>query len=89
MQWKIEAEIMIKNQKINFNDIIGMQERKKNLYEIIMVPTIRPDLFTGIRKPQRGILLYGPPRTGKTKIVKAIEIECNCTFLISVHFLWL
>ena len=38
MQWKIEAEIMIKNQKINFNDIIGMQERKKNLYEIIMVP---------------------------------------------------
>ena len=80
MDQKIESEIMVKNPKVKFSDIIGMQEMKQTLYEIIVVPTIRPDLFTGIRKPQRGILLFGPPGTGKTLIAKAIATECNCTF---------
>ena len=48
MEKKIEAEIMVKNPKIKFNDIIGMQAMKKTLYEIIVVPTMRPNLFTGI-----------------------------------------
>ncbi len=80
MDKKVESEIMVKNPKVKFSDIIGMQEMKQTLYEIIVVPTIRPDLFTGIRKPQRGILLFGPPGTGKTMIAKAIATECNCTF---------
>ena len=80
MDQKIESEIMVKNPKVKFTDIIGMQEMKQTLYEIIVVPTIRPDLFTGIRKPQRGILLFGPPGTGKTMIAKAIASECNSTF---------
>ena len=80
MDKKVESEIMVKNPKVKFSDIIGMQELKQTLYEIIVVPTIRPDLFTGIRKPQRGILLFGPPGTGKTMIAKAIATECNCTF---------
>ena len=80
MDQKIESEIMVKNPKVKFSDIIGMQEMKQTLYEIIVVPTIRPDLFTGIRKPQRGILLFGPPGTGKTMIAKAIASECNSTF---------
>ena len=80
MDKKIESEIMVKNPKVKFSDIIGMQDMKQTLYEIIVVPTIRPDLFTGIRKPQRGILLFGPPGTGKTMIAKAIASECNSTF---------
>ena len=71
---------MVKNPKVKFSDIIGMEEMKQTLYEIIVVPTIRPDLFTGIRKPQRGILIFGPPGTGKTMIAKAIATECNSTF---------
>ena len=80
MDEKIESEIMVKNPGVKFDDIIGMKEMKRILYEIIVVPTIRPDLFTGIRKPQRGILLFGPPGTGKTMIAKAIASECNSTF---------
>ena len=80
MDQKIESEIMVKNPKVKFSDIIGMEEMKQTLYEIIVVPTIRPDLFTGIRKPQRGILIFGPPGTGKTMIAKAIATECNSTF---------
>ena len=80
MDQKVESEIMVKNPKVKFSDIIGMEEMKQTLYEIIVVPTIRPDLFTGIRKPQRGILIFGPPGTGKTMIAKAIATECNSTF---------
>ena len=80
MDEKIESEIMVANPGVKFDDIIGMKEMKRILYEIIVVPTIRPDLFTGIRKPQRGILLFGPPGTGKTMIAKAIASECQSTF---------
>ena len=80
MDAKIESEIMMSNPGVKFTDIIGMKDMKRILYEIIVVPTIRPDLFTGVRKPQRGILLFGPPGTGKTMIAKAIASECKSTF---------
>ena len=80
MDQKIMSEIMSKNPGVKFSDIIGMNDMKQTLYEIIVVPTIRPDLFTGIRTPQRGILLFGPPGTGKTMIAKAIASECGSTF---------
>ena len=77
---KLSSEMMIKNIGIKFDDIIGMSEIKKVLQEIIDLPRIRYDFFTTITNPQKIILFFGPPSTGKTMLAKAIASEYRSTF---------
>lgn len=76
----IENDIVDRSPKISWKDIAGLQFAKKTIYEIIVWPMMRPDIFNGLRAPPKGLLLFGPPGTGKTMIGKAIASESNSTF---------
>ncbi|KAG0454673.1 hypothetical protein HPP92_023965 [Vanilla planifolia] len=67
---------------VTFDDIGALDDIKESLQELVMLPLRRPDLFNGgLLKPCRGILLFGPPGTGKTMLAKAIANEAGASFI--------
>ncbi|KAK0411636.1 hypothetical protein QR680_005762 [Steinernema hermaphroditum] len=76
----IESEIMVLENEISWDDVAGLEDAKKSLREIVVLPFKRPYLFTGIRAPAKGVLLFGPPETGKTMIERCVASQCNATF---------
>jgi len=80
MYQRIEEEIVDKSPGVKFSEVKGLRDVKQALYETIIMPSSRPDIFTGIRAPPRGLLFFGPPGNGKTMIAKAVASECKSTF---------
>ncbi|XP_039296280.1 fidgetin-like protein 1 [Nilaparvata lugens] len=76
----IKSEIMYCGSPITWDDIAGLHFAKKTIQEIVVWPMLRPDIFTGLRRPPKGILLFGPPGTGKTLIGKCIASQSKSTF---------
>lgn len=71
---------MTEKPNVSWNDVAGLELAKEALKEAVILPIKFPHLFTGQRKPWRGILLYGPPGTGKSYLAKAVATESNATF---------
>ena len=48
-----------------FKDIVGLEVPKEIVKEALLLPIKYPQFFSGILEPWKGILLFGPPGTGK------------------------
>lgn len=77
---RIEQEIMEKGERVTFDDVAGLQSAKDAITEMVVWPMKRPEFFTGLRAVPKGMLLFGPPGTGKTMIGRAIASSCEATF---------
>ncbi|BBG24206.1 CDC48 family AAA ATPase [Sulfuracidifex tepidarius] len=75
-------EVYVEVPTVHWSDIGGLENVKQQLREAVEWPMKFPQLFdrTGIRPP-KGVLLFGPPGTGKTMLAKAVATESNANFI--------
>lgn len=75
-------EVFIEVPDIHWDDIGGLEELKETLKEVVEWPLNHGDDFRRIGiHPSKGILLFGPPGTGKTMLSKAVATESKANFI--------
>ena len=68
---------------VNYDDVGGMDDTIRQLREMVELPLRYPELFTRLGvDPPKGVLLHGPPGTGKTRLAQAVANESDAEFFI-------
>ncbi|XP_078151219.1 uncharacterized protein LOC144546560 [Carex rostrata] len=76
----LSRDIIRGSPDVKWENIKGLENAKRLLKEAVVMPIKYPKYFTGLLSPWKGILLFGPPGTGKTMLAKAVATECKTTF---------
>ncbi|MBX0285684.1 proteasome-activating nucleotidase Pan1 [Haloarcula salinisoli] len=80
----VRARVMQVDQSpdVTFADIGGIEEQMEEVRETVEMPLINPGMFEDVGiEPPSGVLLHGPPGTGKTMLAKAVANETDATFI--------
>merc|ERR1719421_1327348 len=68
---------------VGYDDVGGCRKQMAQIREMVELPLRHPALFKSIGiKPPRGLLLYGPPGSGKTLIARAVANETGAFFFL-------
>ena len=81
MRGALAGAIVSEKPNVKWDDVAGLERAKESLKETVILPVQFPQLFVGERKPFKGILLFGPPGTGKSYLAKAVATEADSLFI--------
>jgi len=75
-------EIYVEVPEVHWADIGGLEEVKEELREVVEYPLKFSEAYENVGiEPPKGILLFGPPGTGKTMLAKAVATESGANFI--------
>src|SRR6188472_3579164 len=75
-------EVYLESLDVEWNDIGGLDDVKRELQEAVEWPLRYPDLYTKLgHSVPKGILMHGPSGTGKTMLAKAVATESEANFI--------
>ncbi|XP_074346358.1 uncharacterized protein LOC141685136 [Apium graveolens] len=79
----LDEVIWPKDIGVTFDDIGGLDNMKEMLKKLVVLPIQRPNLYGKghLIQPCKGILLFGPPGTGKTMLAKAVASEAGANLI--------
>lgn len=84
----VEGEPLIREDEekaddVGYDDIGGCRKQLAQIRELVELPLRHPQLFKSVGvKPPRGVLMYGPPGSGKTLIARAVANETGAFFFL-------